>query len=65
LWPLGVTKASAAIDLWAKERCADPVKDKLKRFELFAHFGEQSFFPTIVCPKANYESGQEKGQFFQ
>jgi high affinity sulfate transporter 1 len=25
----------------------DPVKDKLKRFGLFAHFGEETFFPTI------------------
>ena len=25
----------------------DPVKDKLKRFGLFAHFGEHSFFATI------------------
>jgi MFS superfamily sulfate permease-like transporter len=25
----------------------DPVKDKLKRFGLFAHFGEKRFFPTI------------------
>ena len=25
----------------------DPVKDKLKRFGLFARFGERSFFPTI------------------
>jgi MFS superfamily sulfate permease-like transporter len=25
----------------------DPVKDKLKRFGLFAHFGEQSFFATV------------------
>jgi high affinity sulfate transporter 1 len=25
----------------------DPVKDKLKRFGLFAHFGEQRFFATI------------------
>jgi high affinity sulfate transporter 1 len=25
----------------------DPVKDKLKRFELFAHFGEDRFHPTI------------------
>ena len=25
----------------------DPVKDKLKRFGLFAELGEQSFFPTI------------------
>jgi MFS superfamily sulfate permease-like transporter len=32
----------------------DPVKDKLKRFELFAHFGEQSFFPTIGEAVAGY-----------
>jgi hypothetical protein len=25
----------------------DPVKDKLKRFELFERFGEGSFYPTI------------------
>jgi high affinity sulfate transporter 1 len=25
----------------------DPVKDKLKRFGLFAHFGERRFFPTV------------------
>ena len=25
----------------------DPVKDKLKRFGLFAELGEDSFFPTI------------------
>jgi hypothetical protein len=25
----------------------DPVKDKLKRFGLFARLGEHSFFPTI------------------
>jgi hypothetical protein len=25
----------------------DPVKDKLKRFGLFARFGESAFFPTI------------------
>jgi high affinity sulfate transporter 1 len=32
----------------------DPVKDKLKRFGLFAHFGEQSFFPTIGAAVASY-----------
>jgi high affinity sulfate transporter 1 len=32
----------------------DPVKDKLKRFELFARFGEQSFFPTIGAAVARY-----------
>ncbi len=25
----------------------DPVKDKLKRFELFDHFGAASFHPTV------------------
>lgn len=25
----------------------DPVKDKLKRFGLFARFGEQTFLPTV------------------
>jgi hypothetical protein len=25
----------------------DPVKDKLKRFGLFARLGEETFFPTI------------------
>jgi len=25
----------------------DPVKDKLKRFGLFTHLGEQNFFATI------------------
>jgi hypothetical protein len=25
----------------------DPVKDKLKRFGLFAHFGERTFFSTL------------------
>ena len=25
----------------------DPVKDKLKRFELLEHFGAESFHPTV------------------
>jgi hypothetical protein len=25
----------------------DPVKDKLKRFELFDHFGAANFYPTL------------------
>jgi hypothetical protein len=25
----------------------DPVKDKLKRFGLFARLGEETFFPTL------------------
>jgi len=51
-----VTAADALAELADKLRGAgvelcfaemkDPVKDKLKRFELFEHFGEQSFFAT-------------------
>ena len=32
----------------------DPVKDKLKRFEIFARFGEGSFFPTIDSAVETY-----------
>jgi high affinity sulfate transporter 1 len=32
----------------------DPVKDKLKRFELFSRFGEASFFPTISAAVGSY-----------
>ena len=32
----------------------DPVKDKLKRFGLFALIGEASFFPTIEAAVRNY-----------
>jgi high affinity sulfate transporter 1 len=32
----------------------DPVKDKLKRFELFARFGERRFFPTISAAVESY-----------
>jgi high affinity sulfate transporter 1 len=32
----------------------DPVKDKLKRFELFAQFGERRFFPTIGVAVGSY-----------
>jgi len=32
----------------------DPVKDKLKRFGLFSHIGEESFFPTIGAAVAGY-----------
>ena len=38
--------AAAGIDLRFAE-LKDPVKDKLKRFGLFAEIGEDSFFPTI------------------
>jgi MFS superfamily sulfate permease-like transporter len=32
----------------------DPVKDKLKRFGLFAQIGEPFFFPTIEAAVASY-----------
>jgi high affinity sulfate transporter 1 len=32
----------------------DPVKDKLKRFELFAHFGESAFHPTLGAAVKRY-----------
>jgi MFS superfamily sulfate permease-like transporter len=40
------TLQTAGIQLCFAEM-KDPVKDKLKRFGLFAHFGEESFFATI------------------
>jgi MFS superfamily sulfate permease-like transporter len=32
----------------------DPVKDKLKRFGLFAQIGEASFFPTVEAAVKSY-----------
>ena len=32
----------------------DPVKDKLKRFGLFAQLGESYFFPTIGAAVSSY-----------
>ena len=32
----------------------DPVKDKLKRFGLFARFGEETFFPTVDAAVSSY-----------
>ena len=32
----------------------DPVKDKLKRFGLFASLGEESFFPTLGAAVSSY-----------
>jgi high affinity sulfate transporter 1 len=32
----------------------DPVKDKLKRFGLFARFGEETFFPTVGAAVSRY-----------
>jgi high affinity sulfate transporter 1 len=36
----------------------DPVKDKLKRFGLFAQIGEASFFPTVEAAVRSYRSTQ-------
>ena len=32
----------------------DPVKDKLKRFGLFARLGEEAFFPTFGAAVSGY-----------
>ena len=45
--------AAAGIDLRFAE-LKDPVKDKLKRFGLFAEIGEDSFFPTIDAAVRSY-----------
>jgi len=37
----------------------DPVKDKLKRFELFSRFGESAFFPTIGAAVSSYLESHE------
>ena len=47
------TLHDAGIELHFAE-LKDPVKDKLKRFGLFAQFGEQSFFPTIEAAVSRY-----------
>ena len=59
-----VTAADALVELDDALRAAgislrfaemkDPVKDKLKRFELFARFGEGAFFPTLGAAVSAY-----------
>ena len=44
---------AAGIELCFAE-LKDPVKDKLKRFGLFARLGEESFFPTIGAAVGSY-----------
>jgi high affinity sulfate transporter 1 len=44
---------AAGIELCFAE-LKDPVKDKLKRFELFTRIGETSFFPTIGAAVSSY-----------
>jgi hypothetical protein len=43
---LDETLREAGIELCFAEM-KDPVKDKLKRFGLFARLGEETFFPTL------------------
>ncbi len=50
---LDKTLQDGGIDLCFAE-LKDPVKDKLKRFGLFAQFGEDSFFPTIGAAVSSY-----------
>ena len=50
---LAKTLLNAGIELHFAE-LKDPVKDKLKRFGLFAIFGEDKFFPTIGAAVALY-----------
>jgi len=53
LTDLAKTLLNAGIELHFAE-LKDPVKDKLKRFGLFAIFGEDKFFPTIGAAVALY-----------
>jgi MFS superfamily sulfate permease-like transporter len=50
---LDETLRSAGTELCFAE-LKDPVKDKLKRFGLFALIGEKSFFPTIETAVRSY-----------
>ena len=47
------TLRDAGIELCFAEM-KGPVKDKLKRFGLFAQFGEQTFFPTVGAAVSGY-----------
>ena len=49
------TLHAAGIKLCVAEM-KDPVKDKLKRFGLFARLGEAAFFPTIDDAVSNYQA---------
>jgi hypothetical protein len=44
---------AAGIELCFAEM-KDPVKDKLKRFGLFARLGDETFFPTIGVAVKRY-----------
>jgi hypothetical protein len=50
---LDETLHAAGIELCFAEM-KDPVKDKLKRFGLFARLGEETFFPTLGTAVSAY-----------
>jgi len=50
---LDETLHAAGIELCFAEM-KDPVKDKLKRFGLFARLGEETFFPTVGASVSSY-----------
>ena len=50
---LDETLYAAGIELCFAEM-KDPVKDKLKRFGLFARLGEDAFFPTVGAAVKGY-----------
>ena len=50
---LDETLHAAGIELCFAEM-KDPVKDKLKRFGLFARLGEETFFPTVGAAVSSY-----------
>ena len=52
---LDETLHAAGIELCFAEM-KDPVKDKLKRFGLFARLGEESFFPTMGAAVSSYRT---------
>jgi high affinity sulfate transporter 1 len=49
------------IDLYFAE-LKDPVKDKLKRFGLFARFGEDRFYPTLESAVRDYRLGARRSR---
>jgi len=55
---LDETLRQAGIELCFAEM-KDPVKDKLKRFGLFARLGEETFFPTVGSAVSSYLDSHE------
>jgi len=50
---LDETLQAVGIELCCAEM-KDPVKDKLKRFGLFARLGQETFFPTLGSAVSSY-----------